>query len=128
MNIAVIGTGYVGLVTGTCFAESGNNVICVDNNEEKVAKLRQGIIPIYEPELDSLVERNSKQNRLTFTTDLEDAVQKSSIILLALPTPPGEGGAADLKYILGVANDLGRILTGYKVIVDQHLGPFYGEF
>ncbi len=123
MNIAVIGTGYVGLVTGTCFAESGNNVICVDNNEEKVAKLRQGIIPIYEPELDSLVERNSKQNRLTFTTDLEDAVQKSSIILLALPTPPGEDGSADLSYIVNVAERLGKIITDYKVIVNKSTVP-----
>ena len=123
MNIAVIGTGYVGLVTGTCFAESGNNVICVDNNEEKVAKLRQGIIPIYEPELDSLVERNSKQNRLTFTTDLEDAVRKSSIILLALPTPPGEDGSADLSYIVNVAERLGKIITDYKVIVNKSTVP-----
>ncbi|MCX6181765.1 MAG: UDP-glucose/GDP-mannose dehydrogenase family protein [Bacteroidetes bacterium] len=123
MNIAVIGTGYVGLVTGTCFAESGNNVICVDNNKDKVEKLKQGIIPIYEPELDALLERNAKQNRVQFTTDLEDAVKKSSIILLALPTPPGEDGSADLSYILGVAEQLGKIITEYKVIVHKSTVP-----
>ncbi len=123
MNIAVIGTGYVGLVTGTCFAESGNTVICVDNNKDKVEKLKQGIIPIYEPELDVLFERNAKQNRLVFTTDLEDAIKKCSIIFLALPTPPGEDGSADLSYILGVAEQLGKIMTEYKVIVDKSTVP-----
>jgi UDPglucose 6-dehydrogenase len=123
MNIAVIGTGYVGLVTGTCFAESGNNVICVDNNKEKVEKLKQGIVPIFEPELDVLFERNATQNRLVFTTDLADAVKKSPIIFLALPTPPGEDGSADLSYILGVAEELGKIMTEYKVIVDKSTVP-----
>ncbi len=123
MNIAVIGTGYVGLVTGTCFAESGNNVICVDINEQKVQKLKEGIVPIYEPELDVLFERNTKQGRLKFTTDLKDAVKKSSMIFLALPTPPGEDGSADLSYILGVANQLGDIMEEYKIIVDKSTVP-----
>jgi len=123
MNIAVIGTGYVGLVTGTCFAESGNNVICVDINEDKVKKLKEGIIPIYEPELDVLFERNTKQGRLLFTTNLKDAVKKCSIIFLALPTPPGEDGSADLSYILGVAEQLGHIMEEYKIIVDKSTVP-----
>ena len=123
MNIAVIGTGYVGLVTGTCFAESGNNVICVDINEQKVQKLKEGIVPIYEPELDVLFERNTKQGRLKFTTDLKDAVKRSSMIFLALPTPPGEDGSADLSYILGVANQLGEIMEEYKIIVDKSTVP-----
>ncbi|MFM7022075.1 MAG: UDP-glucose dehydrogenase family protein [Flavobacteriales bacterium] len=123
MNIAVIGTGYVGLVTGTCFAESGNNVICVDNNLQKVEKLKQGIVPIFEPELDILFERNAKQNRLIFTTNLEEAVKKASVIFLALPTPPGEDGSADLSYVLGVAEQLGKIITDYKVIVDKSTVP-----
>ncbi len=123
MNIAVVGTGYVGLVTGTCFAESGNNVICVDINEQKVNKLKEGIIPIFEPDLDVLFERNTKQGRLQFTTNLKDAVKKSSIIFLALPTPPGEDGSADLSYILGVAEQLGNIMEEYKIIVDKSTVP-----
>ena len=123
MNIAVVGTGYVGLVTGTCFAESGNNVICVDINEGKVKKLKEGIVPIYEPELDVLFERNTKQGRLQFTTDLKEAVNKCSIIFLALPTPPGEDGSADLSYILGVADELGKIMDDYKIIVDKSTVP-----
>src|SRR5688572_24306451 len=100
MNIAVVGTGYVGLVTGTCLAETGNSVVCVDINEDKVKQMQQGKIPIYEPHLDTLFERNIKAGRLTFTTHLEEAVSKSKIIFLALPTPPGEDGTADLSYIL----------------------------
>lgn len=123
MNIAVIGTGYVGLVSGTCFAETGNDVICVDINAEKVATLQGGKIPIYEPQLDVLFERNIRQNRLTFTTSLVDAVSKSDIIFLALPTPPGEDGSADLSYVLGVADELGKIMTDYKVIVDKSTVP-----
>ncbi len=122
-KIAVIGTGYVGLVTGTCFAETGNQVICVDINEAKVNKMRDGIIPIYEPHLDVLFERNIKAGRLTFTTNIEQGVKDAEIIFLALPTPPGEDGSADLSYILGVANHLGKIITDYKVIVDKSTVP-----
>ena len=123
MNIAIIGTGYVGLVTGTCFAETGNNVICVDINEEKVKKMQEGIVPIYEPELEHLFERNTKAGRLHFTTDLKGATENSDIIFLALPTPPGEDGSADLSYIMGVADQLSQIITTYKVIVDKSTVP-----
>ena len=123
MNIAVVGTGYVGLVTGTCFAETGNNVICVDIDEKKVEAMRNGKIPIFEPGLDLLFERNTKQGRLSFTTDLKKAVEPADIIFLALPTPPGEDGSADLSYILGVAKDLSEIITEYKVIVDKSTVP-----
>lgn len=123
MNIAIVGTGYVGLVTGTCLAETGNNVICVDNNEEKVNKMKGGSVPIYEPLLDSLFERNLKSGRLSFTTDLSDAVNKSEIVFLALPTPPGEDGSADLSYILGVSEQLGKIIKEYKIIVDKSTVP-----
>jgi len=123
MNIAVIGTGYVGLVTGTCFAETGNKVTCVDVNEEKVKMLREGKLPIYEPELDVLFKRNVEQGRLHFTTELEGAVKDAAILFLALPTPPGEDGSADLSYILGVADQLGKIIRDYKVIVDKSTVP-----
>ena len=123
MNIAVVGTGYVGLVTGTCLAETGNHVICVDINQEKVKQMQSGVVPIYEPHLDQLFERNIKQGRLTFTTDLASAIEKAKIIFLALPTPPGEDGSADLSYILGVAKDLGKIIKDYKVIVDKSTVP-----
>lgn len=123
-NIAVIGTGYVGLVTGTCLAETGNNVICVDIDKEKIAKLQKGTITIYEPQLDIYFERNIKQQRLHFTTDLESAVKKSQLIFLALPTPPGEDGSADLSYILGVAEQIGPMLDGeYKIIIDKSTVP-----
>lgn len=122
-KIAVIGTGYVGLVTGTCFAETGNQVICVDNNAAKVAMMRNGEIPIYEPHLDVLFERNIKANRLVFTTDLLEGIKDAEIIFLALPTPPGEDGSADLSYILGVAEELGKIITDYKVVVDKSTVP-----
>src|ERR1044071_1046349 len=119
MNIAVVGTGYVGLVTGTCLAETGNHVVCVDIDKVKVEKMRNGIIPIYEPHLDALFERNIKQGRLQFTTDLESAIEKAKIIFLALPTPPGEDGSADLSYVLGVAEQLGKLMKEYKIIVDK---------
>jgi len=123
MNIAVIGTGYVGLVTGTCLAETGANVICVDIDEEKVRKMKAGEVPIYEPHLDVLFDRNIKQGRLHFTTELNEAVHASDLIFLALPTPPGEDGSADLSYVLGVAADLGAIITDYKVIIDKSTVP-----
>ncbi len=113
----------MGLVTGTCFAETGNHVVCVDINEEKVRQLKAGQVPIYEPHLDVLFERNIRQGRLRFTTDLKEAVAQAQVIFLALPTPPGEDGSADLKYVLGVADDLGRIITDYKVIVDKSTVP-----
>jgi UDPglucose 6-dehydrogenase len=122
-KIAVIGTGYVGLVTGTCFAETGNQVVCVDINEQKIAKMRQGEVPIFEPHLDVIFERNIKANRLSFTTSLEDGIRDAEIIFLALPTPPGEDGSADLSYILGVADQLGSLLQEYKVIVDKSTVP-----
>lgn len=123
MKIAVVGTGYVGLVTGTCFAETGNNVICVDIDAKKVQRMRNGEVPIYEPGLELLFERNTKQGRLHFTTDLAKAIEGAEVIFLALPTPPGEDGSADLSYILGVANDLSTIITDYKVIVDKSTVP-----
>lgn len=123
MHIAVVGTGYVGLVTGTCLAETGNRVICVDIDANKVRKMQEGIVPIYEPHLDVIFERNIKQGRLSFTTDLLEAVNASDIIFLALPTPPGEDGSADLSYILGVADQLGKIMTGYKIIIDKSTVP-----
>ncbi|MBK9175027.1 MAG: UDP-glucose/GDP-mannose dehydrogenase family protein [Flavobacteriales bacterium] len=123
MNIAVVGTGYVGLVTGTCFAETGNHVICVDIDANKVQMMKDGKVPIYEPHLDVLFERNIRQGRLLFTTDLASAIKDAQIIFLALPTPPGEDGSADLKYVLGVADDLGKIITDYKVIVDKSTVP-----
>lgn len=122
-KIAVVGTGYVGLVTGTCFAETGNQVICIDIDADKVAKMKNGIIPIYEPNLDTFFERNISAKRLSFTTSLEDGIKDAEIIFLALPTPPGEDGSADLSYILGVAEQLGKLITEYKVIVDKSTVP-----
>ncbi|UXE66156.1 MAG: UDP-glucose/GDP-mannose dehydrogenase family protein [Chryseotalea sp. WA131a] len=123
MNISVIGTGYVGLVTGTCFAETGNTVVCVDIDKSKVDKLSSGKITIYEPGLEQLFERNLKQGRLSFTTNLAEGIKEAKIIFLALPTPPGEDGSADLKYILGVAEELGPLLKDYTVIVDKSTVP-----
>jgi UDPglucose 6-dehydrogenase len=123
MKIAVVGTGYVGLVSGTCFAETGNHVICVDNNEQKVEKLKAGGLTIYEPGLETIFKRNTKAGRLEFTTDLKSAVDAAEIIFLALPTPPDEDGSADLSYVLGVAEELGKIITSYKVIVDKSTVP-----
>lgn len=123
MKIAVVGTGYVGLVTGTCFAETGNTVTCIDIDKAKVEKLSNGQITIYEPGLEKLFLRNQREERLKFTTSLDEGIADAKIIFLALPTPPGEDGSADLKYILGVANDLGKILKDYKVIVDKSTVP-----
>ena len=123
MNITVVGSGYVGLVTGTCFAETGNNVTCVDIDAAKVERMKNGEMPIYEPHLDVLFERNIREHRLYFTTDLKSAVDSAQIIFLALPTPPGEDGSADLSYVLNVANELGKIITDYKVIVDKSTVP-----
>ncbi len=123
MNIAVVGTGYVGLVTGTCFADTGNNVICVDIDADKVKRMQSGEVPIYEPYLDTVFERNIRQDRLHFTTNLKEAISDAKIIFLALPTPPGEDGSADLSYVLGVAEELGKMITDYKVIVDKSTVP-----
>jgi UDPglucose 6-dehydrogenase len=123
MKLAVIGTGYVGLVSGTCFAETGNEVICVDIDAAKVQKMQQGIVPIYEPGLESLFERNQKQGRLHFTTNLAEAVKDAQIIFLALPTPPDEDGSADLSYVMGVAHQLSELIADYKVIVDKSTVP-----
>ncbi len=123
MQITIVGTGYVGLVTGTCFAETGNNVTCVDVDEKKVTKLAGGEITIYEPGLEKLFLRNLRENRLHFTTSLAEGIRDAEIIFLALPTPPGEDGSADLKYVLGVADELGKLLTRYTVIVDKSTVP-----
>ncbi|MDQ3015233.1 MAG: UDP-glucose/GDP-mannose dehydrogenase family protein [Bacteroidota bacterium] len=123
MKIAVVGTGYVGLVTGTCFAETGNEVTCIDTNLEKVANLQAGKIPIFEPGLDVLFERNIEQERLHFTSSLADGIKDAQIIFLALPTPPGSDGSADLSFILGVADDLSKLITEYVVIVDKSTVP-----
>ncbi len=111
MHIAVVGTGYVGLVSGVCFAEMGNDVTCVDIDARKIESLRDGRLTIYEPGLEVYFDRGRREGRLTFTTELADAVESADVVFLALPTPPGEGGAADLKYVLGVADDLGRLLA-----------------
>ena len=123
MKIAVVGTGYVGLVTGTCFAETGNYVTCVDINEAKIKQMQNGIVPIYEPGLEDMFHRNVNEGRLNFTTSLVDGIAGAKVIFLALPTPPGEDGSADLKYILQVANDLGPLLTEYTVIIDKSTVP-----
>ena len=122
-NIAVVGTGYVGLVTGTCFADTGNQVVCVDIDEAKVNRMRSGLVPIYEPHLDSVFQRNIKAGRISFTTNLKEAIDGAEIIFLALPTPPGEDGSADLSYILDVAGQLGEMITEFKVIVDKSTVP-----
>ena len=122
-KITVVGTGYVGLVTGTCFAETGNDVLCVDIDKAKVEMMRAGKVPIYEPNLDTYFERNISAGRLNFTTSLEEGVAHGDIIFLALPTPPGEDGSADLSYILNVANQLGVMIQEYKVIVDKSTVP-----
>jgi UDPglucose 6-dehydrogenase len=123
MKIAVVGTGYVGLVTGTCLSETGNQVSCVDIDSKKVDRLKKGEIPIYEPHLDSLFERNIKQGRLHFTTSLKEGIKGAGVIFLALPTPPGEDGSADLKYILGVAEELGKIIGEYCIVVNKSTVP-----
>jgi UDPglucose 6-dehydrogenase len=123
MNIAVVGTGYVGLVTGTCLAETGNKVTCIDIDEKKIERLKSGQITIFEPGLEKIFLKNIKEERLSFTTILQEGIQQATVIFLALPTPPNEDGSADLKYILGVAEDLGKVLSGYKVIVDKSTVP-----
>lgn len=122
-NIAVIGTGYVGLVTGTCLAETGNNVLCVDINKDKVEKMKQGIVPIYEPHLDNLFQRNIQAGRLKFTTELQEGVNFAEIIFLALPTPPGEDGSADLSYVLDVSSQIADIVNDYKIIITKSTVP-----
>ena len=123
MNIAIVGTGYVRLVSGTCLADFGNHVICVDIDEQKVEKMRNGIVPIYEPGLEEVFQRNIKANRLEFTTDIQDALHHSDVIFLALPTPPGEDGSADLSYVIGVAEKIGELMTSYKVVVNKSTVP-----
>lgn len=123
MNITIVGTGYVGLVTGTTLAELGNSVYCVDIDEKKVAAMKNGIVPIYEPGLEEMFLRNIQAERIFFTTDLKEALEKSEVIFLALPTPPGEDGSADLSYVLKVANDIGDLMTEYKVIVNKSTVP-----
>jgi UDPglucose 6-dehydrogenase len=123
MKIAVVGTGYVGLVTGTCFAETGNDVVCVDIDESKVANMKKGIVPIYEPGLETLFKRNIHEGRLKFSVSLAEGIKGAEIIFLALPTPPGEDGSADLSYILAVADDLGKLLESYTVVIDKSTVP-----
>ena len=123
MNIAVIGTGYVGLVSGTCFAEFGINVTCVDIDEKKIDALHQGEIPIYEPGLEDMVHRNVREGRLSFTTDMKDAVEKALVIFIAVGTPRHNDGSANLSYVEEVAKDIGRYMNGYKVIVDKSTVP-----
>lgn len=123
MKITVIGTGYVGLVAGACLADMGNDVICVDNNEDKLRKLEQGIIPIYEPGLEELVKSNVAENRLRFTSNIDNAVKESEVCFIAVGTPQGEDGSADLQYVLGVAKEIAKAMNGYKVIVDKSTVP-----
>ncbi len=123
MKIAVIGTGYVGLVAGTCFAETGNNVVCVDVIEDKIEKLKSGVIPIYEPGLEEMVKRNAQVGRLCFSTDFESAVRDSLIVFIAVGTPTGEDGSADLQYVLDAARTIGRAMNGYKIIINKSTVP-----
>ncbi|MFT6415491.1 MAG: UDPglucose 6-dehydrogenase, partial [Dokdonia sp.] len=123
MKITVVGTGYVGLVTGTCLAETGNEVVCVDIDENKVARMKAGEVPIYEPYLDVLFERNIKAGRLSFTTSLNEGLDHGEIVFLALPTPEDEDGSADLSYVLGVSENIGKYISSYKVIVDKSTVP-----
>ena len=123
MKITIVGTGYVGLVTGTCLAETGNDVLCIDIDEAKVAKLKNGECPIYEPGLKPLLERNIEQGRLSFSTSLIEGINHGKVLFLALPTPPGEDGSADLSYVLGVADNIGKNLKEYRVIVDKSTVP-----
>ncbi|MBY0402608.1 MAG: FAD-dependent monooxygenase, partial [Cyanobacteria bacterium] len=123
MKVCVVGTGYVGLVTGTCLAEMGNDVICVDNNQDKVKRLEAGEVPIYEPGLDELIQTNTREGRLKFTTNLQEAVKKSLICFIAVGTPQSEDGAADLQYVIQVAEEIGRAMDGYRVIVTKSTVP-----
>src|SRR5262245_53387506 len=123
MKLCVIGTGYVGLVAGTCFAESGNDVACVDNVAAKIEALRRGQVPIYEPGLEELIRRNVTEGRLTFTTDLADAVRRSHVCFVAVGTPSSDDGAADLSAVYGVAREIGRAMTGYRIVVTKSTVP-----
>ena len=123
MNIAIVGTGYVGLVTGTCLADFGNHVICVDIDQKKVEMMRNGHVPIYEPGLEEVFLRNIKANRIEFTTNIKDALDVCDVVFLALPTPPGEDGSADLSYVISVANQIGELMTNYKVVVNKSTVP-----
>src|SRR5512144_461906 len=123
MKISVIGTGYVGLVTGTCLAESGNDVVCMDIDAKKIEMLKSGAVPIYEPGLEELIKRNVAHGRLDFTTDMSRAVRDASVIFIAVGTPPGEDGSADLTYVLGAAADIGRYMNGFKIIVNKSTVP-----
>ena len=123
MKIAVVGTGYVGLVVGACFAETGNEVVCVDKDAAKVRTLNRGKLPFFEPGLEELVRRNRQERRLSFTTKLTDAVRKSQVVFIAVGTPTGEDGSADLQHVLGAAKDIARAMTGYTVIVDKSTVP-----
>ena len=123
MKVAVVGTGYVGLVAGTCFSDTGNEVVCVDVNKEKIDMLNRGEVPIYEPGLEEMIKRNVREERLSFSTDIETAVKASKIIFIAVGTPPDEDGSADLQYVLAVARDIGKYMDGFKVIVDKSTVP-----
>jgi len=123
MRIIVVGTGYVGLVTGACFAESGVNVTCVDNNEDKIKRLKTGGIPIYEPGLEAIIKKNVEKKRLSFTTDIRDAIEGSEVIFIAVGTPPGEDGSADLKHVLDVGREIGSVLSGHIVVVTKSTVP-----
>src|SRR5688572_24786377 len=123
MRISIIGTGYVGLVTGTCFAEVGHQVICVDRDKEKIKLLQQGGMPIYEPGLEELVKKNVKEGRLSFSASVPDGVTSSEVIFLAVPTPPQEDGSVDLSFIEGVARELAQAMTSYKIVVDKSTVP-----
>ena len=123
MKIAVVGTGYVGLVAGACLAETGNDVVCVDKDEAKVRMLRRGRMPIFEPGLEELVRRNAAEKRLTFTTQLPRAVRAATVVFIAVGTPQGEDGAADLQHVLQVAREVAQAMNGFKVIVDKSTVP-----
>lgn len=123
MKVCVVGTGYVGLVAGTCFAEYGNDVICIDKDEKKINDLKQGIIPIYEPGLSELVERNHKEGRLHFSTSLKDGVESSEFVFIAVGTPTSDNGSADLRFVFAVAEEVGKTMNGYKIIVDKSTVP-----
>ena len=123
MKIAVVGTGYVGLVLGACLAETGNDVVCIDKDEAKVRQLRRGVMPIYEPGLEEMVRRNRSEKRLEFTKDLPKAVRGATIVFIAVGTPQHEDGSADLTHVLGVASEIAKAMNGYKVIVDKSTVP-----